>query len=289
MRKCIICNLDKEDNSFNEEHVIPLILGNKTFTIQNVCTCCNSLMGEKIIAPFSTSDFIVAFRKRHDLRGHSRKVPAYKHLVTYKDGIKAVRNQRGEIEIGPQVLENINGFSIIGSNFQKMKEIADNKAKKAGKKWAYKIEERVLEGFSFPTGIDYRFILAVIVVCYETMFYLFGYDYLSDSTAQELRSAIYEYIYHGNKKSAVQIGEIDPLMADAIFTEFHGDKNSVMVNLMFDEENAGATFIIDGVSLLNLKVGNNIDFRFGEGNLILIIEDGHLVRFDLDYTNPKVE
>lgn len=130
MRKCIICNLDKEDNSFNEEHVIPLILGNKTFTIQNVCTCCNSLMGEKIIAPFSTSDFIVAFRKRHDLRGHSRKAPAYKHLVTYKDGIKAVRNQRGEIEIGPQVLENKNGFSIIGSNFQKMKEIADNKAKK---------------------------------------------------------------------------------------------------------------------------------------------------------------
>ena len=112
---------------------------------------------------------------------------------------------------------------------------------------------------------------------------------LSDSTAQELRSTIYEYIYHGNKKSAVQIGEIDPLMADAIFTEFHGDKNSVIVNLMFDEENAGATFIIDGVSLLNLKVGNNIDFRFGEGNLILIIEDGHLVRFDLDYTNPKVE
>ena len=51
MRKCIICNLDKEDNSFNEEHVIPLILGNKTFTIQNVCTCCNSLMGEKSLRP----------------------------------------------------------------------------------------------------------------------------------------------------------------------------------------------------------------------------------------------
>ena len=36
MKKCILCETDKEDNEFNKEHVIPKQLGG-SLTIENLC------------------------------------------------------------------------------------------------------------------------------------------------------------------------------------------------------------------------------------------------------------
>lgn len=286
MRKCIICNTDKEDSDFNEEHIIPAILGNKTFTIRNVCTTCNSLMGSKLIAPLSERDFVVSFRKRHNLKGNSGKQAKYKRLTTSKDGIKVVRNQEGQIEIGPQVQDIEGGFVVIGSNPEKLQKIAEAKERKAERKWEYQIEEKILE-VTFSHELDCRFILAYIAVCYETMFYLFGYDYLNDSVAKELQSILYNYLYHEQKMPAIQIRELDPDIAKIFFSEFHGDKNSVMVALSFDETSVGAIFIIDGISLLDLRVGNNAGMGYGSGYLILALEDGHIAKFDPDYIAPQ--
>ncbi len=72
MQKCIIC-LDDKDN-FNDEHVIPDVLGG-VYIINSVCKDCNSDLGRrvdiKIINEFAAKNF------RHDyqLSGKSGKLP----------------------------------------------------------------------------------------------------------------------------------------------------------------------------------------------------------------------
>ena len=48
MKKCIICNTEKEEDKFNIEHVIPESAGG-SFEIDNVCEECNSLLGLSLI------------------------------------------------------------------------------------------------------------------------------------------------------------------------------------------------------------------------------------------------
>lgn len=61
-----------------------------------------------------------------------------------------------------------------------------------------------------------------------------------------------------------------------------------MIYFSFNETSVGAIFIIDGISLLDLRVGDNSSMKYGSGNLILALENGHIIKFDLDYTAPIV-
>ena len=69
---CIICH--KDDVELNDEHVIPEAIGGYTH-IYNVCTECNSKLGENVDSKLLNHWFIVASRHEKKLKGYSGAIP----------------------------------------------------------------------------------------------------------------------------------------------------------------------------------------------------------------------
>lgn len=70
--QCIICREDRDDMS--DEHVIPDSLGG-VYHVFNVCTRCNSIMGEKVDSPLVNHKLTDLYRLSQDMVGKSGKVP----------------------------------------------------------------------------------------------------------------------------------------------------------------------------------------------------------------------
>src|SRR6478609_8614538 len=97
MRTCIICNIQKDVSLFNEEHIIPAAIGGK-FTVNNVCTACNSHLGNTVDSALLKNTGILHYRNVFDLtRQPSGHIPnpfkgthldseGNKHLAEYKEG-----------------------------------------------------------------------------------------------------------------------------------------------------------------------------------------------------------
>ena len=67
MKKCIICNTEKEDDEFNIEHVIPESAGG-SFEIDTVCEKCNSLFGSTIDNNFLDNFFVKVYLSKFDIK-----------------------------------------------------------------------------------------------------------------------------------------------------------------------------------------------------------------------------
>ena len=57
MKKCIICKKIKNDEEFNNEHIIPESIGG-SLTIDNVCKECNTKLGDEIDSKI-INDFLI--------------------------------------------------------------------------------------------------------------------------------------------------------------------------------------------------------------------------------------
>ena len=74
MKKCIICNTEKEEDKFNIEHVIPESAGG-SFEIDNVCEECNSLLGSTIDNNFLDNFFVKVYLSKFDIKSKKGKLP----------------------------------------------------------------------------------------------------------------------------------------------------------------------------------------------------------------------
>lgn len=72
--KCIICRIKKTEDCFNDEHVIPDSLAGY-YHIYNVCTDCNSELGEKIDSPLVNHKLSELYRFGEKIAGKSGKIP----------------------------------------------------------------------------------------------------------------------------------------------------------------------------------------------------------------------
>jgi len=67
MKRCIYCDIEKEDKEFSQEHIIPRAIGGvllpqNPFSTNDVCVRCNTISGFFIDAPFTKSWIINNYR-----------------------------------------------------------------------------------------------------------------------------------------------------------------------------------------------------------------------------------
>lgn len=74
MKTCIICRLKKDDNQFNDEHVIPESIGGY-YHIYTVCFNCNSKLGSNIDNKLTNHKFIEFQRHLLGIKGKSGSIP----------------------------------------------------------------------------------------------------------------------------------------------------------------------------------------------------------------------
>ncbi|WP_458405214.1 HNH endonuclease [Methanobrevibacter sp.] len=74
MRKCIICNNQKELHKFNIEHVFPDSAGGK-YKIENVCKDCNNMLGNSVDYDFLKNPLIKLLLISHDIRNKKGRLP----------------------------------------------------------------------------------------------------------------------------------------------------------------------------------------------------------------------
>ncbi|OAE14122.1 hypothetical protein AZH11_01985 [Pseudomonas simiae] len=95
--ECIICRKEKDAKDFNDEHVIPDSLRGY-YHIKNVCTDCNSRMGNEVDAPLVNHKLSELYRFAQEIIGKSGKIPnPFAGTFSQKDD----PNKKARLDIGP--------------------------------------------------------------------------------------------------------------------------------------------------------------------------------------------
>lgn len=98
---CIICREDKDDMSV--EHVIPESLGGH-YHIFNVCTTCNSKMGDKVDSPLVNHKLTELYRFTQEIEGKKGNIPNPFSGTFIEEGNSGVKarvdtNKEGRLEV----------------------------------------------------------------------------------------------------------------------------------------------------------------------------------------------
>ncbi len=140
MRKCIICRMDKSEDLFNDEHVIPDSISGY-YHINKVCKECNSKIGSKIDSHL-TNHLLIEFQ-RHllKIKGKKGKVPnPLKGTHEVKETGQKVRldlDSEGKFApryfpLIPQSINDSQPFIIDARDKSKIEPIIKGFAKKQG-------------------------------------------------------------------------------------------------------------------------------------------------------------
>lgn len=130
MKRCIYCNIEKEDTEFSKEHVLPKAIGGviepqNPFITNLVCKSCNNTAGLFIDAPFIKSWIINNYRASN-AANYIKITPATIVPLTYMGIVNGVKykNYNCELYLGPTgdliyhfhlpYPEEANSYSMVG-------------------------------------------------------------------------------------------------------------------------------------------------------------------------------
>lgn len=200
MRKCIICDIDKEEEEFNQEHIIPGALGNKDLYFYEICTECNSRLGRNV-------DFYLTECFPMKLIRNSLKLKSQNGVIPnpFKEGRdKAGRVVRTDDDLKPSfgnVVKEEDGIvTIEAPTIKEAKSIIRKKLKRKG----YENEEieRMIEAayakseifqpdMIIEIEIDFgKLKLAIIKIAYEYGVLKLGSSFYQDKQAEKIRTIL---------------------------------------------------------------------------------------------------
>jgi uncharacterized protein YlaI len=210
---CIICRKDKEEQLFNDEHVIPDSLGGKLI-IKNVCKDCNSRLGTKIDAKLINNLLVDLVRYVHQIKGKSGKIPfPFKNGVLINDMAQKIQFNGMKPQLSPRVnidtsnkianirVSNQNEANKIIKKILKRqgvvnlseKELRSNIISKRSTK--FQPEIRINDQINIE-GIE----IALVKIAYEIAYYWLGEIYLNDSLGERISNMIFQYSMNGEYK-----------------------------------------------------------------------------------------
>lgn len=204
MKKCIICNTEKEEDKFNIEHVIPESAGG-SFEIDNVCEECNSLLGSTIDNNFLDNFFVKVYLSKFDIKSKKGKLPKlWPKLPTRKNPkIKGIpqynpyNNQFQGWKYNSAIIE-LNGSKHLVFDSKEeiddvLRKFSDTELDKDDIREKFYNENYLEEHQELPINwtikLDDLFFEA-IKIAYEFASYVIGDDYLDDSFAVEFRDIL---------------------------------------------------------------------------------------------------
>jgi len=226
-KKCIICEAEKESTFFNEEHIIPESLGNKKLKIYNVCTKCNSLLGEKVDIGLTDNPGALMYRMINNIPSKSGKIPNpfYKGVDENGNTILVDENfvpHNPKVDIDYD--EGTGNLTVSADNFNDLIKATNRKLKQLSKpeltqEQIIEAQNQIVEVHSQPklryewAFNQYRLKMAFLKIAYEIGFYCFGKDYTQDSIAKKLREMLYDYIYNGKEHDDLK-NYVNPVPAE---------------------------------------------------------------------------
>lgn len=202
--RCIVCgktiNELGNDNPLTEEHIIPEALGNNTLIRCILCKSCNSLVGEKIDAPYVNSFTIQLLRKNYGIKGKNGIPNPFKEGVD-ENGKPIRLNENFVPQIVPYVETTNEGWIVHAPTRKEAKKIINEKMERnnATPEKIKQVLERVdqLESEHYSPSICYnkkidlkKTKLAVLKIAYEYTFSKLGKTYYSDERAIEVRNIL---------------------------------------------------------------------------------------------------
>lgn len=201
--KCIICNNSTDE--FTIEHIIPFALGNKNFTLKNVCKKCNSLIGEKIDIHSTNNILAESMRMTKKIPGHSGKVPFPFAKGKTEDGFNIKLSLDMKPTIESKVIKTGNRFRVIASSHDEAIAIAEKTLKRKCKSSLSESDidyilskepkrEHPIINYDFEINFNMLKLEAIKIV-FETIVYKLGTPCLQDPVVKNLQGIIYKYIY----------------------------------------------------------------------------------------------
>ena len=103
MKKCIICNTEKEEDKFNIEHVIPESAGG-SFEIDNVCEECNSLLGSTMDNNFLDNFFVKVYLSKFDIKS--------KRVNSQNYGLNCLQEKILKLKVSHNIILIIINFKV---------------------------------------------------------------------------------------------------------------------------------------------------------------------------------
>ncbi|KZX17728.1 hypothetical protein MBCUT_00220 [Methanobrevibacter cuticularis] len=220
MKKCILCETDKEDNEFNKEHVIPKQLGG-TLTIENLCKDCNSKLGNELDQDIARNILYKTYKLGEKIKSNRRNFinpfPIFTSEEDENRQIEMGHDEEGNLKIthNPQAKstmelkgDKISGeiikaeFSIDATipedeRLNKIKELCEQEGCKLTPEDEEKIKSRQLktrsvnskESFYMSEEVDLWPIIQLYVrIAYEIAFYKLGDSYFDDPMKNKLKN-----------------------------------------------------------------------------------------------------
>lgn len=200
MGKCIICQEEKSD--LTKEHIIPFGVGNRMFTIENVCRECNSKLGSKLDNYVSESFIAKIFREQHSLKGHSGKVPVSLEKGHLKDGTP-VTKKNGRYVGKINVIQDDKNLKVTAPSVEEAIEIVSKIMEKKGKTLSNEEYKKLIKAnVHFENEIEFQFEMNMYIVCLEMLkiilesyVYFCGDKCLLDPELNSIRKVLCDYIY----------------------------------------------------------------------------------------------
>lgn len=200
MRKCIICNIDKEEKEFNKEHIIPDALGNKSLYFYEVCKECNAKLGRNIDCYLTESFPMKLIRHGLKLKSQNDVIPN-----PFKEG----RDKKGRIvrtdgnlkpSIGNVVKEEEGILTVEAATVEEAKSIIRKKLRRKG--YGTEEIESMIEtsnsrsevfqpDMSMEVMVDLgKLELAIVKIAYEYGVLKLGTSFYQDKQAEKIRTIL---------------------------------------------------------------------------------------------------
>jgi hypothetical protein len=211
MKRCIFCLKEKPKEEFSVEHVFPDAIGG-TFTINNVCRECNSILGSQVDSKITDNWGIKAKRHIHKIKNKDGNIPSPFVIGETEDGkkIECVFDKKTGEPKGLRLFPDINIVEDSEGNVQvtgsfdindkdKAVEMINKKLQRAG--YDEISEEKLLanmkEFHEPPPVIKQQFKLDVerykfglIKIAYELACHWLGDSYLDDPISSVIRERV---------------------------------------------------------------------------------------------------
>lgn len=227
LKKCIICEKEKDMSLFNEEHIIPESLGNTKLKTYDVCTECNNLIGSKVDSELTSNFFSEIYRWHKKIRGKKGAIPnPFSHGKTKDGRIVHVDEKMNPNYVQVLKFNKSTGELSLGGDFDKGIVAINKKLSRSGQpllteaqveEWRKKIKVEYTHpeiGYDFEVDTN-RLILAFMKIAYEYGHEYLGEKYTNDPVAQEIRYRIYDYIYNDKMSADLQQYEA-PIPTDSV-------------------------------------------------------------------------
>lgn len=288
--KCIICN--NSNAEFTLEHIIPFALGNKTFSLNNVCKKCNSLIGEKIDVHSTNNILAELMRMDKKIPGHSGKVPFPFAKGQTDDGFNVKLSVDMKPTIEPKVSKDGNEYRIVASSHDEAITIAEKIFKRKCKTPLSKSDidnilsktakkEHPIINYNFEVNFN-MLKLEVIKIVFETIVYKLGTPCLQDPVVKKLQDIIYKYIYEDVLDTRFLDKNVSPIeisTSTAIRNLLYSECQETVFHIIYftvRENDTVATVIVEGMIPMAVKL-ETIDLVINNYLIIVGYPNGFFV------------